>query len=249
MTPKRPRDLLKDVLEFLLEDWDTNVVATLKTLEPDQAAVLVTYIAQQAGIMDRQIKKSRLALLSFSSSKWAEVAPHFGLSGAVEHLQLEPFSSPSFDLPEPAMVPTTYSPGGVVEHKDILIANITWEHFCSNMIPAANKIFSVLMHGYLESVEATVTLCQARDQSEDSSDNGSLPSHQMIDKPSILASTSVISQCMGASSRIHPSLAALENGLALAKQAYEELQKCTLVGATDQFKKSPTDTLDLLSRR
>ncbi|KAJ2915092.1 hypothetical protein MD484_g5297, partial [Candolleomyces efflorescens] len=50
---------------------------------------------------------------------------------------------------------------------DKLIANITREFFCSDMIHVANKIFSILMYGYIECLEATVALSKARSEKQD----------------------------------------------------------------------------------
>ncbi|CAA7265588.1 unnamed protein product [Cyclocybe aegerita] len=372
--PACSKDLLQDALEILPNDLDTKMTDALKTLEPDQAAAVLAYIAQQASITDQQIKKSRLTLPSFSSAKWAEVAPQLDLPDKVDDLLLESFSPPScmlplsmhramfkdgwramdvyrektqqdreaarikllepwlvpiialfegrvVDLPESAMVPTIYSSGGAVEHEiivvgralffvvemkllldkdctaqlflellsaaeankklkytglrvyglltdltlfhfysfdpiersfykdDVLFANVIRELFCGDMIPVANKIFSVLMLGYLESLEATVALSKARGQSGMcSSDKGSSPIHQMADKPSILASSSGAKQSKGASSHVRPSLTAWENGLALAKQAYDDLQKCALAESIDKFEENAINALDTLSK-
>ncbi|KAJ3510343.1 hypothetical protein NLJ89_g4733 [Agrocybe chaxingu] len=109
------------------------------------------------------------------------------------------------------------------------------------------NIFSILMSGYLESLEATVALSKARAQSGDSSGKGSSPIHQMADKPSILASSSGANS-MGALSHVRPSLTVWENGLALAKQAYEDLRKCALAGNIDQFEENATNALNTLSK-
>lgn len=72
----------------------------LVTNDPD-VTLLLAHMAEQAGVTERDLKKTRRMLPSFSQAKWKEVALEFGLPPDLsEHaLKLERHSPPMCYLP------------------------------------------------------------------------------------------------------------------------------------------------------
>ncbi|KAE9403443.1 hypothetical protein BT96DRAFT_1016998 [Gymnopus androsaceus JB14] len=127
------------------------------------------------------------------------------------------------------------------EDQENYIANVTRELFFKDMIKISNKILSVLMYGYIESLQATVAHSKARAHNGDisSSKLGSSIPHQQISEVSTSYSASQNEQ--------HPSLSAWENGLAKAEECYAALQKCYLEKDLDQLEESATKALVMLT--
>jgi len=126
---------------------------------------------------------------------------------------------------------------------DMFIANITRELFCSDMIHVANKIFSILMYGYIKSLEATVALSKARSEKQDLSDKGSSLMQQMTNSPSIMPPTSRVAKKPAC-----PSLTAWERGLALAKEAQEMFSKGVSTGSIEALEGTTTSALKILTQ-
>ena len=109
---KRTRESLEETLENLPDGWESYTNA-LKDLDADQRAVAIAHLCQQLGVTENQVKKSRLSLqslLSFSSAKWAEVAPQLGFPPNVKDLRLERFAPPMCLLP-PSMHKAMFKEG------------------------------------------------------------------------------------------------------------------------------------------
>ncbi|RXW15451.1 hypothetical protein EST38_g10397 [Candolleomyces aberdarensis] len=84
---------LEDVDELIQDvplpgNWIDTLVET-----PD-LAVLLAHIAQKAGITDRQIKRSRYTLPSFSRATWEDVSVKHGLPSSPQLLDYEETVSP-----------------------------------------------------------------------------------------------------------------------------------------------------------
>ena len=97
---KRTRELPEETFKNLPDGWESYTNA-LKDLDADQRAVAIGHLCQ-LGVTENQVKKRRLSLQSlpsFSSAKWAEVAPQLGFPPNVKDLRLERFTPPMCLLP------------------------------------------------------------------------------------------------------------------------------------------------------
>ncbi|CAA7265119.1 unnamed protein product [Cyclocybe aegerita] len=308
MPPKCTIEDVENIIEGvrLPDDW-----IDILTAHPD-ITVLLTHIAQRAGITDREIKRSRLMLPSFLKAKWEEVATQLDFPLSVKWLSLEQFSPPIcflppsihknlfqggwriidvyqerahqdreaarvkllepwfvlilalfegrvVDMPESVMLPTKFSTGGAVEHEVVMIGgalffvieimlgldkddnlaqlflellsaaeannrsgfditrvyglltdlssfrfysydpksksfsfdedilvNAKRDDFCFDMIYVSNKIFNVIMCGYVEVLRATVEASKKKSEQGDLTPVGSGPMQQLTQTPSIL---------------------------------------------------------------
>ena len=95
---KRKRESLEETLENLPDGWES-YMNVLKDLDEDQQAVAIAHLCQQLGVTENQVKKGLQSLPSFSSEKWAKVAPQLGFLPNVKDLRLECFAPPMCLLP------------------------------------------------------------------------------------------------------------------------------------------------------
>lgn len=68
-------------------------------MTPEQCTVLLGDLANKAHISGAAIKRARTGLPSFSTAKWAALAPGLGLNKKVEWLRLDEFAIPVYFLP------------------------------------------------------------------------------------------------------------------------------------------------------
>ncbi|CAA7259789.1 unnamed protein product [Cyclocybe aegerita] len=102
-----------------------------------------------------------------------------------------------------------------------VLTNAKRDDFCFDMIYVANKIFSVIMCGYIEVLRATVQTGKRKYQQEGLTPVGSGLMQQLIQTPSILPA----SHQSQPHSTTHTSLSDWEKGLLRAEAAYAKLQE------------------------
>jgi hypothetical protein len=65
----------------------------------DLAEIAILDLAHHAGFTLTDLKKHKIAAPAFSSTRWKDVAPNFGLDPSKDFHQLETFSFPVASLP------------------------------------------------------------------------------------------------------------------------------------------------------
>ena len=78
---------------------DKGLIAGLLDFNSEELTKLLGHVANLANIPTATFKKARTELPSFSTAKWSEFAPKFGLPANIDHVKLDTFTTPKYRLP------------------------------------------------------------------------------------------------------------------------------------------------------